>query len=158
MAQCRCAAALLTAIIVAAACGRPRPVDLADPPVAESGRFSFAIETRDGVRMKGVLDVSADTIVARSESAPCRHIAEHSTSGAITYECAVPGTPSLRLSLDRRFPIRRSSWSVMTPVRKKRDVCVAHRTWENGTQTCTRSMPEEYIDHVRVTGQLVVTR
>ena len=108
--------------------------------------------------MKGVIDVSADTIVARSESAPCRHMAGQSTSAAITYECGLPGTPGLRLSLDRRYPIRRSSWSVMTPVRKKRDVCVAHRTWENGTQTCTRSMPEEYIDQVRVTGQLIVTR
>ena len=158
MAKGSHAAALLTASLVAVACGRPRPADPVDPPVAESGRFSFAIETRDGVRMKGVLDVSADTIVARSESAPCRHIAEQSTSGAITYECGVSGTPGLRLSIDRRYPIRRSSWSVMTPVRKKRDVCVAHRTWENGTQTCTRSMPEEYIEQVRVTGQLVVTR
>ena len=108
--------------------------------------------------MKGVLDVSADTIVARSESAPCRHMAEQSTTAAIAYECGVPGTPGLRLSLDRRYPVRRSSWSVMTPVRRKRDVCVAHRTWENGTQSCTRSMPEEYIEQVRVTGQLVVTR
>ena len=158
MAQSRYAAALLTATMVAAACSKPRPVDTVDLPVTESGRFSFAIETRDGVRMKGVLDVSADTIVARSESAPCRHMAEQSTSAAITYECGVPGTSGLRLSLDRRYPVRRSTWSVITPVRKKRDVCVAHRTWENGTQTCTRSMPEEYIEQVRVTGQLVVTR
>jgi len=158
MAQCRCAATLLTASIVAMACGNPRPVDTVDPPVAEAGRFSFAIETRDGVRMKGVLDVSADTIVARSESAPCRHMGEQSTSSAITYECGVAGTSGLRLSIDRRYPVRRSSWSLLTPVRKKRDVCVAHRTWENGTQTCTRSMPEEYIEQVRVTGQLVVTR
>ena len=152
------AAALVTATIIAAACSAARPADLVDLPVPEFGRFSFAIETRDGVRMKGLLDVSTDTIVARSESAPCRHMAEQSTSTAITYECGVPGTPGMRLSLDRRHPIRRSSWSVMTPVRKKRDVCVAYRTWENGTQTCTRSVPEEYIEQVRVTGDLVVTR
>ena len=158
MAQCRFAAALFTASILAVACSKPRAADPLDPPVAESGRFSFAVESRDGVRMKGVLDVSADTIVARSESAPCRHMAEQSTSAAITYECGVPGTPGLRLSLDRRYPVRRSSWSVMVPVRKKRDVCAVYRTWENGTQTCTRSTPEEYIEQVRVTGQLVVTR
>jgi hypothetical protein len=154
----RCAAALLTTGVVATSCGTQRHVDLVDPPVAELGRFAFAIETRDGVRMKGVLDVSVDTIVARSESAPCRLMAEHSTGTAITYECGVPGTPGLRLLLDRRHPVRRSSWSLMTPVRKKRDVCVAYRTWENGTQTCTRSVPEEYIEQVRVTGELVVTR
>ena len=158
MVLSRCAAALLTASIIAAACRAPQPLDPVDLPGNELGRFSFAIETRDGVRMNGLLDVSTDTIVARSESAPCRHMAEQSTSTAITYECGVPGTPGLRLSLDRRHPIRRSSWSVMTPVRKKRDVCVAYRTWENGTQTCTRSVPEEYIEQVRVTGELVVTR
>ena len=154
----RCAAALLTTSIVATACGTQRQVNPVDRPVAELGRFAFAIETREGVRMKGVLDVSVDTIVARSESAPCRRMTEQSTGTAIAYECAVPGTPGLRLSLDRRHPVRRSSWSLLTPVRKKRDVCVAYRTWENGTQTCTRSMPEDYIEQVRVTGELVVTR
>ena len=154
----RRAATLLATTLVATGCGARRQVDPVALPVAEQGRFSFAIETRDGVRMKGLLDVSADTIVARSESAPCRHMAEQSTSAAITYECGVPGTQGLRLSLDRRNPVRRSSWSLMTPVRKKRDVCVAYRTWENGTQTCTRSVPEEYIEQVRVTGELVVTR
>ena len=158
MVLCKCAAALVATIFVVTACSTPRQVDSVDLPVAELGRFSFAIETRDGVRMNGVLDVSADTIVARSEAAPCRHMAEQSTSSAITYECGVPGTPGMRLLLDRRHPVRRSSWSLMTPVRKKRDVCVAYRTWENGTQTCTRSVPEEYIEQVRVTGELVVTR
>lgn len=158
MALWRCAATLLATSFVAAACSTSRRVDAVDLPAAELGRFSFAIETRDGVRVKGVLDISPDTMVARSESSPCRHMAEQSTSAAITYECGVPGTSGLRLSLDRRHPVRRSSWSVMTPVRKKRDVCVAYRTWENGTQTCTRSMPEEYIEQVRVTGQLMVTR
>ena len=154
----RCAATLLATGIVVAACSTPRQVDPVDLPGAEVGRFSFAIETRDGVRMKGLIDVSADTIVARTELAPCRHMAEQSTTTAITYECGVAGTPGVRLSLDRRHPVRRSSWSVMTPVRKKRDVCVAYRTWESGAQSCTQSMPEEYIEQVRVTGQLVVTR
>lgn len=154
----RCVAALLTTGVVATACGTQRQVDSVDPPTAELGRFAFAVETRDGVRMKGVLDVSVDTIVARSESAPCRLMAEHSTGTAITYECDVPGTPGMRLSVDRRHPVRRSSWSLLTPVRRKRDVCVAYRTWENGTQTCTRSMSEEYIEQVRVTGDLLVTR
>jgi hypothetical protein len=40
------------------------------------GRFTFTIETRDGVRMKGLLDVLLDTIVAQSESAPCRMMPE----------------------------------------------------------------------------------
>ena len=108
--------------------------------------------------MSGLLDVSLDTIVVRSEAAPCRVMAEQSSRAALLYECGVPGTPGVRLSLDRRHPVRRSTWSVMMPVRKKRDVCVAYRTWENGTQTCTRSVPEEYIEQTRVSGELVVTR
>jgi hypothetical protein len=150
-------AALLTAS-VAAACSTQRGVEASNPPVAEVGRYSFTLETRDGVRMTGLLDVGADTIVARSESAPCRVMAERSTSAAIAYECQVAGTSGVRLSLDRRHPVRRSTWSVLTPVRKKRDVCLEYRTWENGTRTCVTSMPEEYTEQVLVSGELVVTR
>lgn len=151
----RCA--LLVTLLVVPACGARR-----DPggvlSVEEFGRFSFLVESRDGIRMTGWLDVTLDTIVARSESAPCRFVAEQPDRTRITYECASPGTSGVRLSLDRRHPVRRSIWSVSTPVRKKRDVCVAFRTWENGTRTCTRTMPEEYIDQVRQTGELVVSR
>jgi hypothetical protein len=153
----RCATALLAVGFVAGCASRQTPGDV-EIPLEELGRFSFAIETRDGVRMSGLLDVSLDTIVARSELAPCRVTAEQSTSAAFTYECRVPGTPGVKLLLDRRHPVRRSTWSVLMPVRKKRDVCVAFRTWENGTQTCTRSVPEEYIEQVKVSGELVVTR
>lgn len=57
-----------------------------------------------------------------------------------------------------RHPVRRSTWSVTMPVRKQRDVCVEFRTWENGTQTCTRNVPAEYIEQVKMSGELVVTR
>ena len=154
----RYARALFTMSVVAAACSPQRQVDVADPPVAEVGRFSFAIETRDGIRMTGLLDVGADTIVARSEAAPCRVMPERSTTAAVSYECKAPGTPGVRLSLDRRAPVRRSTWSVLTPVKKRRDVCTEYRTWENGTRTCVTSMPEEYIEQVLVTDKLVVTR
>lgn len=153
-----CAAAFLTTVGFVVGCASRQTPGEVDVPVEELGRFSFAIETRDGVRMSGLLDVSLDTIVVRSELAPCRTVAGQSTSTALTYECAVPGTPGVRLLLDRRHPVRRSTWSVTMPVRKKRDVCVAFRTWENGTQTCTRSVPEEYIEQVKVSGELAVTR
>ena len=158
MTWCRRFTAALTTCLVAGGCSARQGPGGADLPLEELGRFSFAIETRDGVRMTGLLDVSLDTIVARSETAPCRVMAEQSSSSALTYECGVPGTPGVRLSLDRRHPVRRSTWSVTMPVRKKRDVCVAWRTWENGTQTCTRSVPEEYTENTRVTGELIVTR
>ena len=158
MIWCRGLAAALTTCLVAGSCSARQGPGGADLPLEELGRFSFAIETRDGVRMTGLLDVSLDTIVARSETVPCRALAEQSSSAALAYECDVPGTPGVRLSLDRRHPVRRSTWSVVMPVRKKRDVCVAWRTWENGAQTCTRSVPEDYIENTRVTGELVVTR
>ncbi|HEX6943797.1 MAG TPA: hypothetical protein VF128_12780 [Gemmatimonadaceae bacterium] len=152
------AAALLSTSVATAACNTQRQVDASVLPAAELGRFSFAIETRDGIRMTGLLDVSADTVVARLESAPCRVMAERSSNAAISYECKVPGTSGVRLSLDRRYPLRRSTWSVLTPVRRRRDVCTEYRTWENGTRSCVTSMPEEYIEQVFVTGELVVIR
>ena len=154
----RYATAVFTTSLVAAACSPQRQVDASEPPVADLGRFSFAIETREGVRMTGLLDVGADTIVARSESAPCQVMPDRSTSAAISYECKAPGTSGVRLSLDRRNPVRRSTWSVLTPVRKRRDACTQYRTWENGTRTCVASMPEEYIERVLVSDKLVVTR
>ena len=154
----KCAAVLFTTSVVAMACSTKRQVETFGPPTTELGRFAFAIETRDGVRMTGLLDVGVDTIVARSEAAPCRVMTERATSTAISFECMVPGTSGVRLSVDRRRPVRRSTWSVLTPVRKKRDVCLEYRTWENGTRTCVTSMPEEYIEQVLVSGELVVTR
>src|SRR5688572_9340183 len=106
---------LATCLFVGACSARQAP-GTAEVPLEELGRFSFAIETRDGVRMTGLLDVSLDTIVARSESVPCRVLAEQSSSAALAYECGVPGTQGVRLSLDRRHPVRRSTWSVMMPV------------------------------------------
>ena len=153
----RCATTLL-ATSVLTACSAQRQVDTANAPITELGRYSFAIETRDGVRMTGLLDVGVDTIVARSEAAPCRVMADLSTTAAISYECKAPGTSGVRLLLDRRHPVRRSTWSVLTPVRKKREVCLEYRTWENGTRTCVTSMPEEYIEQVVVSDKLVVTR
>lgn len=150
--------ALLSASVVVAACSTQRQVETLGLPVAELGRFSFAIETREGVRMKGLLDVSVDTIVARSDAAPCERMNERSTSAVIAYECKVPGTSGVKLLLDRRHPVRRSTWSVLTPIRKTRSVCTDFRTLENGTRTCTTSMPEEYIEQVLVSGELVVTR
>ena len=50
----KCASALL-ATSVLAACSAQRQVDAADAPITELGRYSFAIETRDGVRMTGLL-------------------------------------------------------------------------------------------------------
>jgi hypothetical protein len=149
--------ALLVAILLVQAC-RSRQGSGEVVPLEDVGRFSFLVEARDGVRMTGWLDVTLDTIVARSESAPCRFVAEQADRTHLPYECAAPGTSGVRLLLDRRYPLRRSTWSVVTPVRRKRDVCVAFRTWENGTRTCTRTMPEEYIEQVRQAGELVVTR
>ena len=75
----------------------------------------------------------------------------------LVYECQLPGTTGINLQIDRRNPSRKSRWSLLTQVTKKRDICTEYRTWENGTRTCARSMPEEYLEKVRVEGSLVVT-
>jgi hypothetical protein len=126
-------------------------------PLEEVGRYSFLVETPEGTRVNGTLDIALDTIVARSEAAPCRVVSEQSRQ-RLAYECAAPGTAGIRLMIDRRHPVTNSSWAYFTPVRKRRDVCTSWRTWEDGTRTCERSMPEEYIEQVWRTGDLVVTR
>src|SRR5687768_1527651 len=156
MPATRSARVLLTTVLAVMAC-KARQDPVTESPLSDLGRFSFVVEGRDVGRMTGLLDVTLDTIVARSEMAPCRVVPEKDRA-YLAYECAAPGTTGVRLTLDRRNPVRRSTWSILTPVRKKRDVCVAFRTWENGTRTCTRTMPEEYIEQVRRAGDLVVTR
>ena len=147
---------LLLVMLSLSACHAPQR-DFAIP-LEEVGRYSFMVETREGTRVNGTLDIALDTIVARSEAAPCRVMSDQPDRLRLTYECAAPGTAGIRLLIDRRHPVTNSSWSYFTPVRKRRDVCTSWRTWEDGTRTCERSMPEEYIEQVWRTGDLVVTR
>lgn len=146
-------------LLVIAACGAPRrQEDLGGIEIEELGRFNFLVETREGTRVTGLIDVALDTIVARSESAPCSRATAQPDRNQLIYECAAPGTTGIRLSLDRRHPVRNSKWAYFTTVTKTRDVCTAYRTWENGSRTCTRSTPEQYLEQVWRSGDLVVTR
>ena len=154
--------ALLTVIAhLSAACGgarAPEP-DLADMPlIAEMGRFGFVATVAGGQRLTGTLDVAPDTLVARAAELECRVAPQQPNGEVLTYDCVVPGTSGVSLLIDRRNPTRKSTWSMVSQVTKKRDICVAWRTWENGSRTCTRSEPEEYFERVRVNGPLVVTR
>ena len=146
-------------MLVVAACAAPKrqEEDLAIP-IEELGRFNFLVETREGTRVTGLIDVALDTIVARSESAPCSRATSQPDRNQLVYECAAPGTSGIRLSLDRRHPVRNSKWAYFTAVTKSRDVCTAFRTWEDGRRTCTRSTPEQYVEQVWKSGELVVTR
>ena len=157
IAKSSCVPVLALALV---ACGTPRRQDdlVSIPvPIEELGRFKFVIEARE-TRVTGWIDVALDTIVARGESAPCSRSADQPDRSRLVYECAAPGISGVRLSLDRRHPVRSSKWSYFTPVLKTRDVCTAFRTWENGTQTCTRSTPEQYVEQVLRSGELVVMR
>jgi len=145
-------------MLVVAACAAPSRQEDLDVPIEELGRFKFLVETREGTRVTGLIDVALDTLVARSESAPCSRATEQPNRNQLVYECAAPGTSGIRLSLDRRHPIRNSKWAYFTPVMKTRDVCTAYRTWEDGRRTCTRSTPEQYVEQVWRSGELVVTR
>lgn len=144
----------------ALACGASRPA----PPSAEAvaldvvGRYGFVADMPGGQRLTGTLDVMPDTLLARVTNVECKVSPQQQDGELLAYDCAVPGTPSVNLFIDRRHPTRKSTWAVVTQVAKKRDVCVAWRTWENGSRTCTRSDPEEYYERVRVQGALVVTR
>jgi len=78
-------AILVTMLIVPGCSARQDPGG--EIPIEEIGRFSFLVETRDGMRMTGFLDVTLDTIVARSESAPCRFATEQPNQARLAYEC-----------------------------------------------------------------------
>ena len=145
-------------MLFVAACSAPKREEDFAIPMGELGRFNFLVETREGTRVTGLIDVALDTIVARSESAPCSRATQQPDRNHLVYECAAPGTAGIRLSLDRRHPVRSSKWSYFTPVMKTRDVCTAFRTWEDGRRTCTRSTPEQYVEQVWRSGELVVTR
>lgn len=148
---------LAVAIALCAACSARKESDT-EVPVVDLGRYSFVVEAREGVRMAGTLTITRDTILAQPSGTTCRLPTEQPSSAHIVYECQVPGTSGLQLSIDRRSPLRRSTWAVVLPVRRTREVCSAWRTWENGTRSCTRKTAEEYIEQVRQTGGLVVTR
>lgn len=122
------------------------------------GRYGFVADVPGGQRLTGTLDVMPDTLVARVTNVECKVNAQQTNRDFLAYDCAVPGTPSVNLLIDRRNPIKKSTWAVVAQVSKKRDVCVAWRTWENGSRSCTLRQPEEYIERVRVQGALVVTR
>lgn len=146
--------------LLAGACATPprQQDDLTLPiPIEELGRFNFLVETRE-TRVTGLIDVALDTMVARSESAPCTRATVQPDRNQLVYECPAPGTAGVKLSLDRRHPVRNSKWSYFASVLKTRDVCTAFRTWENGTRTCTRSTPEQYVEQVLRSGELVVKR
>lgn len=152
--------ALACIVLGALACAARRPA----PPSPESvaldamGRYGFVADVPGGQRLTGTLDVTPDTLLARVTNVECKVSPQQQNGDLLAYDCAVPGTPSVNLLIDRRNPTKKSTWAVVTQVAKKRDVCVAWRTWENGSRTCTRSEPEEYFERVRVQGALVVTR
>ena len=122
------------------------------------GRYGFVADVPGGQRLTGTLDVMPDTLVARVTNVECKVSAQQTNRDFLAYDCAIPGTPGVNLLIDRRNPIKKSTWAVVAQVSKKRDVCVAWRTWENGSRSCTLRQPEEYIERVRVQGALVVTR
>jgi hypothetical protein len=142
-------------IVLLLACTARQP-SLDEYPPEVFGRFPFVLQTREGIRMTGVLDVAPDTMVVRSESATCR-VAQAQSEATLTYECNASGT-NMRILLNRRYPTRRSTWSYLASVKKKRDVCVMFRTLESGSRQCTATMPEEYFEQEWRSGELVVTR
>ena len=150
---------LLIAALFACSAKQPSLDNTPEEPPAELlfGRFTFLVQTRDNIRMTGILDIAPDTMVVRGESATCRVAPEQSSETNLTYECNPSGT-NLRILLNRRNPTRRSTWSYVAPVRRKRDVCVMFRTLESGSRQCTATMPEEYFEQVTRSGELVVNR
>lgn len=148
-------AAVALAALVACATGPRRGDALSEP---EFGQFTFAVEATDAIRLTGQLVVTPDTILPMPKGTTCRVAPQQPSVEHLAYECVSPGTSGILLVLDRRSPVRRSTWSVVVAVRKTRDACIAWRTWENGTRTCTSTMPEDYTEQVRRTGAIVVTR
>jgi hypothetical protein len=144
-------------LVVGTACGVRRPVEDV-PSVAEFGRYSFVATMPGGQRLTGTLDVAPETLVVRAAITECRVAVTQQNTEYLTYDCAVPGTSGVKLLIDRRDPARKSTWTALTQVSKKRDVCTDYRTWENGARTCIRSSPEEYFERIRVQGPLVVSR
>lgn len=138
------------------ACGTRRPPDYEVQSIS-FGRFAFVADLPGGQRLTGTIDVAPDTVVARTAAGECRVSPSQPGREVLVYECQLPGTTGINLQIDRRNPSRKSRWSLLTQVTKKRDICTEYRTWENGTRTCARSMPEEYLEKVRVEGSLVVT-
>ena len=147
---------LMAACALGACSARQAPAT--ELPDEGLGRYGFVAEASEGRRMTGILSVTRDTIVVQPDGTSCRVAKEQANSSHLVYECLFPGTAGLHLSIDRRSPVRRSTWAVFLPIRRVRDVCILYRTWENGTRTCTQYIPEEYIEQVRRTGPLVVTR
>jgi hypothetical protein len=147
-------------VLGALACGASRPAPPGPEAVAldAMGRYGFVADVPGGQRLTGTLDVMTDTLLARVTNLECKVSPQQTNRDFLAYDCAVPGTPSVNLLIDRRNPTKKSTWAVVTQVSKKRDVCVAWRTWENGSRSCTLSQPEEYFERVRVQGALVVTR
>ena len=148
-------------VVGALACGASRQSASPSPEAVglnAMGRYGFVADLPGGQRLTGTLDVMPDTLLARVTNVECKVSPQQPNGDFLTYDCAVPGTPSVNLMIDRRNPTKKSTWAAVTQVAKKRDVCVAWRTWENGSRTCTRSEPDEYFERVRVQGALVVTR
>lgn len=133
------------------------PASSATIPATSVGQHAFRAELPGGTMFAGVMIVTEDTIVPRPDDGECRISATNPNRQRFVYACSLPGTPEVLLALDRASPLRRSTWGLVTPVRKTRQKCTDYRTWENGTRTCTRSEPEEYFDQVQVSGTLQVT-
>jgi hypothetical protein len=138
-------------------CGSSRRAET-DVVTADYGRYSFVAEASTDVRVTGVLLLAQDTIVPQPSGTMCRVAANQPSTDNLLYDCQIAGDAKFMLSIHRRNPLRRSMWVMVTPTRRTRQACIAWRTWENGTRTCTRSVPEEYIEQVRSTGNIIITR
>jgi hypothetical protein len=149
--------AIASLISLSAGCSARRVVDDSLQPT-DFGRFTFVAVLAGGQRLTGTIDVAPDTIIARTATVMCHVSPSQASAALLAYECEVPGVSGLSLLIDRRNPVRKSTWTAMTQVTKTRNICTEYRTWENGTRTCERSMPQEYFERVRTQGPIVVTR
>jgi hypothetical protein len=148
---------VIICLAVAGCAQKGATADVTPAPDA-AGRYAFTAEIATGQRLAGTIDVAPDTVIVRPAGVECKVASRQQSTDQLAYDCVVPGTNGVSLVIDRRSPLRRSTWVQSTQVAKKRDVCTQFRTWENGTRTCEVSTPEEYFEVVKKQGPLVIQR
>jgi hypothetical protein len=148
---------VLLLTISAAACRTAAP-SFAALPESELGRYGFLADIYTDTKLTGMLTVSRDTVVLRADRASCAPAEEQNNPGFLIYSCTLAGTSGLSVRVNRRSPVRGSSWTTAIPVRTTRNVCLFYETPPNSPyKNCVRWTQEETYEYRRRSGDLKVT-
>ncbi|MCC6318449.1 MAG: hypothetical protein IT361_12250 [Gemmatimonadaceae bacterium] len=147
-----CAALLGGAAACASSVGRSRVV-------AEAGTYDYVMRTGETGDLRGRLVVDSGTVVLEPESGRCRTDPGSANIGSAVYLCDNSvDIGDLRVTIDRRNPLHRSSWTGWSTRSVTREVCDRYAADQAGRRVCVASRREQVEERVRVGGSLDFTR